>query len=83
MINNNEIRALLNDLENDKTERTVSTTNTDKFGQAICAFANDLPNHQMPGYLFLGVKDNGEVQRINVTDDLLKNVAAIRTDWKI
>ena len=41
-----EIQVLLNDLENDRTERTVSTTNTDKFGQAICAFANDLPNHQ-------------------------------------
>ena len=78
-----EIRALLNDFENDRVERTISTTNTDKFGQAICAFANDLPNHQMPGYLFLGVKDNGEVQGLNVTDDLLKNVAAIRTDGNI
>ena len=78
-----EIQVLLNDLENDRVERTISTTNTDKFGQAICAFANDLPNHQLPGYLFLGVKDNGEVQGLNVTDDLLKNVAAIRTDGNI
>ena len=45
-----EIRALLNDLESDRVERTISTTNTDKFGQAICAFANDLPDHRMPGY---------------------------------
>ena len=37
------IRGLLGDLENDSVERTISTTNTDKFGQAICAFANDLP----------------------------------------
>jgi len=57
-----DIRALLNDLENDRVERTISTTNTDKFGQAICAFANDLPNHQQLGYLFLGVKDDGTVQ---------------------
>ena len=74
-----EIRALLNDLESDRIERTISTTNTDKFGQAICAFANDLPNHQMPGFLFLGVLDNGEIQGVDVTDELLKNVAAIRT----
>ena len=47
-----EIRALLNDLESDRVERTISTTNTDKFGQAICAFANDLPDHRAPGYLF-------------------------------
>lgn len=31
----NEIRILLYDLESDRVERTVSTTNTDKFGQAI------------------------------------------------
>ena len=46
-----EIRALLNDIESDRVERTISTTNTDKFGQAICAFANDLPDHRLPGYL--------------------------------
>jgi len=49
------IRALLNDLESDRVERTISTTNIDKFGQAICAFANDLPDHRQPGYLFLGL----------------------------
>jgi len=47
MINNlylltkNKIRLLLNNIESDRVERTISTTNTDKFGQAICAFAND------------------------------------------
>ena len=67
-----EIRALLNDLESDRVERTISTTNTDKFGQAICAFANDLPDHRMPGYLFLGVTDDGEVKGVNVTDDRIE-----------
>lgn len=74
-----EIRALLNDIESDRVERTISTTNTDKFGQAICAFANDLPDHRQPGYLFLGVGDNGSVKGLNVTDEMLKNVAAIRS----
>jgi len=78
-----EIRALLNDIESDRVERTISTTNTDKFGQAICAFANDLPDHRIPGYLFLGVKDDGTVIGLDVTDELLKNVAAIRTDGNI
>lgn len=78
-----ETRALLNDIESDRVERTVSTTNTDKFGQAICAFANDLPDHRLPGYLFLGVENDGTVKGLDVTDDLLKNVAAIRTDGNI
>lgn len=77
------IQSMLLDLENDRIERTISTTNTDKFGQAICAFANDLPNHKQPGYLFLGVDDDGVVTGLNVTDDLLKNIAAIRTDGNI
>lgn len=37
----------------------------------------------MPGYLFIGVADDGRVKGLNVTDELLKNVAAIRTDGKI
>ena len=57
-----EIRALLNDIESDRVERTISTTNTDKFGQAICAFANDLPDHRIPGYLFL--PENGSSKAV-------------------
>lgn len=83
MISKAEIRQLLADIENDRVERTISTTNTDKFGQAICAFANDLPNHKQAGYLFLGVNDDGTIHSITVTDELLKNVAAIRTDGNI
>lgn len=83
MLTNEEIRVLLNDLESDRVERTISTTNTDKFGQAICAFANDLPDNQKAGYLFLGVNDDGNIYPIAVTDELLKNVAAIRTDGNI
>ena len=82
-MNLDEIKTLLYDLESDRVERTISTTNTDKFGQAICAFANDLPDHRQAGYLLLGIKDNGKVQGLNITDELLKNLAAIRTDGNI
>ena len=83
MIDKNIISQLLNDLENDRVERTTSTTNTDKFGQAICAFANDLPAYDLPGYLILGADDDGNLKPIDITDDLLKNLAAIRTDGNI
>lgn len=53
----NIIQSLLNDIESDRAERTISVNNTDKFGQAICAFANDRPNHGEPGYLIIGVDD--------------------------
>lgn len=83
MIDNDIIRNFLTDIESDRVERTISTTNTDKFGQAICAFANDLPNHNQPGYLIIGAEDNGTIKGVDVTDELLKNIAAIRTDGNI
>lgn len=83
MIGAEQIRKMLLDLESDRIERTISTTNTDKFGEAICAFANDLPCNNKPGYLIIGAEDNGVVHPINVTDKLLINIAAIRADGNI
>lgn len=83
MLTEEQLRALISDMEADHIERTVSVTNTDKFGQAICAFANDLPNHRKPGYLLIGVKDNGTLSGLVVTDELLKNLGAIRSEGNI
>lgn len=83
MIDEPMVRQLLISTESDRIERTISTTDTDKFGEAICAFANDLPNHNQPGYLLIGVRDNGVLNGLQVTDQLLQNLAALRTDGNI
>jgi len=83
MLNEEQLKALMADIESDTAERTESTHNTDKFAQAICAFANDLPNHRRPGYLLIGVKDDGALAGITATDDLLKNLSGIRSDGNI
>lgn len=83
MLTEEQLQVLLSDLETDRVERTTSTNNTDKFGQAICAFANDLPNHRQPGYLLVGVHDNGCLSGLAVTDELLKNLGAIRSDGNV
>ncbi len=83
MLTETQLKALLSELESDLVERTESVSNTDKFGQAICAFANDLPNHRQPGYLLIGVKDDGSLSGLQVTDQLLKNLASIRSDGNI
>ena len=44
-----EIRSLLGDIENERVERTLSTDNTKKMSEAICAFANDIRNTKKPG----------------------------------
>src|SRR6266481_3022190 len=83
MLTEEQLVVLLSDLESDRVERTVSTTDTDKFSQAICAFANDLPNHRQPGYLLIGVRDDGSLAGLSVTDQLLQNLAAIRSDGHV
>lgn len=83
MLTEEQLKALLSDLETDRVERTISTSNTDKFGQAICAFANDLPNHRQPGYLLVGAHDDGRLSGLAVSDELLKNLGAIRSDGNV
>lgn len=84
MLTNEEIKALLKDTEADNVERTVSTNKSDKFCEAICAFANDMPGHGKPGYLFIGAEDKtGAVTGIEITDQLLKNLAGHRDSGQI
>ena len=78
-----ELRKLIDNHEADRIEFTISTTNTDKFSEAVCAFANDLPNHGEPGYLILGVEDSGAIAGLQVTDQLLLNLGALRSEGNI
>ncbi|MGL4440228.1 MAG: ATP-binding protein [Bosea sp. (in: a-proteobacteria)] len=82
-----ELIALIDDLESDRAERkeTWSGSAPDKGRQAVCAFANDLPNHSAPGVLFVGLKDDGipTGEPFVVTDQLLLTLADIKTDGKI
>lgn len=57
-----ELEALLNDTESDRAERkeTFKGDTRKNARQAVCAFSNDLPNHNDVGVLFIGAKDNGE-----------------------
>ncbi|MCU0753819.1 MAG: putative DNA binding domain-containing protein [Xanthomonadales bacterium] len=83
MLNSSELLALLSDLEFDRIERTPSVSNTDRFAQAVCAFANDFPNRHQPGYLIIGADDAGRPTGLSVTDQLLQNLGALRSDGNI
>jgi len=41
MLTDRELQALMAGPESDRVERTISTTVTDKFAEAICAFSNE------------------------------------------
>ncbi|WP_345249974.1 ATP-binding protein [Pigmentiphaga soli] len=51
--------------------------------EAVCAFANDLPNHRRPGVVFIGAKDDGSPSGIQITDELLRQLSDIKTDGHI
>lgn len=78
-----ELEALLNDLESDRVERKESMSDGDRIRQTICAFANDLPDHNRPGVLFVGVDDAGVPTGLSITDRLLQNIASMRDDGNI
>ena len=82
-----ELLALIHDLESDRAERKQAWAGNapEKARQAVCAFANDLPNYGLPGVLFVGVKDDGTPmgQEFVVSDELLQTLADIKTDGKI
>jgi ATP-dependent DNA helicase RecG len=83
MLTPEELKALAADIESDRVERTLSTTDTDKFREAICAFANDMPGHGKPGYLLIGAADDGSIPGVAVTDKLLLKLADRRDDGRI
>lgn len=79
-----ELTALLDDLESDRVERKRAWAGDapEKARQAVCAFANDLPNHGQPGIVFIGANDDGSAADIAVTDRLLQTLSDIKTDGK-
>ena len=77
------LQILFEDLESDRVERKASISDRDKIRQAICAFANDLPNHQQPGVIFIGANDDGTCANLTITDQLLLTLADMRSDGNI
>ena len=80
-----ELAALLADAESDLVERkeTFDGDAANTVRQAICAFANDLPNHRRAGVIFIGARDDGIPTGIEVNDALLLRLAHCKTDGNI
>jgi len=55
-ISDADLEALLDDTASDRVERKRGWTRDapEQTRQAICAFANDLPNRAQPGFVFVG-----------------------------
>ncbi len=83
MLGDAELIGWIEGGESDRVEFTASTTDLDKFRQAICAFANDLPGSGEAGLLLVGLKDDGGCAGSTIDDGLLKTLGGLRVDGKI
>lgn len=81
-----DLEVLLAELESDRVERKQSFRGDapTTVREAVCAFANDMPGHGAPGAVFIGARDDGSpLAGFEVTDELLRQLADIKTDGNI
>jgi ATP-dependent DNA helicase RecG len=78
-----ELEALLAKGESDRLEYKASLANPGELRKAICAFANDLPDHRKPGVVIIGLNDDGGCAHFPVTDEHLRTLTGMRSDGKI
>ena len=80
-----ELETMMADLESDLVERKESLQGDSprKIQEAVCAFANDLPDHRHSGVVFVGASDDGEPAGLPITDELLLQLADVKTDGNI
>lgn len=80
-----ELLAMLEDVESEQAERKESLKGDapKKIRQAICAFANDLPDRRCPGVVFVGARDDGSLSGLSITDELLRQLSDMRSDGQI
>ena len=73
---------LLREGEGERVEfkESLSGSASEGIREAICAFANDLPGYDQPGVAFVGVRDDRTVIGIDVTDEMLIQLANMKTD---
>jgi ATP-dependent DNA helicase RecG len=78
-----ELEALYANLESDRVERKESPNDADRLKQAICAFANDLPNYRLPGVIFVGQRDDGSCANLQIDDQMLLRIGGWRSDGNL
>lgn len=83
MLTDIELAGLYHGLESDRVERKRNADDAKKIRQAICAFANDMPDRRLPGVVFIGQEDDGSCSGTTIDDDLLLKLAGWGRDGQI
>ncbi len=83
MISKEELKKMLSEMEADRIEKTISKTDANKFGEAICSFSNDMSAKGLPGYLIIGANDDGSIEGNNIDEQIIQKLLDFRTDGRI
>lgn len=83
MISKEELNILLSGMETDRVEKTISKTDSNKFGETICSFSNDMAAKGLPGYLIVGANDDGSIAGIDIDEQIMQTLLNYRTDGRI
>jgi ATP-dependent DNA helicase RecG len=83
LVDERELDLLRADLESDRVERKRSAADRSKLRRNICAFANDLPGHGLPGVILVGVENDGECSGATIDDRLLRDLSGMKDDGNI
>ncbi len=82
-LSDQDLDALLLRGESDCVERKRNVADPDRIREAICAFANDLPDRRQPGVVFVGIEDDGRCSELDISDALLTSLGQLRDDGSL
>ena len=83
MLTQEEAGKLVAAPESERLERKRAFSNAESIREAICAFANDMQRTLQPGFVLIGVEDDGQLAGLPITDDLLLRLSALRDEGNI
>jgi len=84
MLNESELYQMIHSPEESwRLEKTIGLKDTTKFGEAICSFANDLPDEGMPGYLLIGVDKHNKIAGMQLDESIEQNLLDFSKDGRI
>ena len=80
-----ELMQIIASGESDRVEfkRSLSGDASEKIREAICAFANDLPDHRKPGFIFVGVGDDKTIIGLSDINRAIEQLSHMKSDGHI
>lgn len=84
MLNEQQLYAIIESPEESwRLEKTISINDPAKFGEAICAFANDLPEEGKSGYLLIGVNKHNQIEGLTLDEKIEQTLLDFSKDGRI